>query len=216
MDIFLNKKASVLYIILLIFVFTLNLTACDQINTTTEVDEEQLNYNIKAYLPLNSGMKYSYKGEGNEFASIKRKNMFIEDNYLQFTEDNGGTVVVKIYKVNEQQISEVYKQGEFYEEKNLIPKIKEKENINQVILKAPLKIGNSWNTNNQKREIVGLDRKVKVPAGIFYHVIKIKINYKDSENIGYEYYAPNIGLIKTEYKGEDFVIKSLLESLSID
>jgi len=161
-------------------------------------------------------MKYSYKGEGNEFASIKRKNMFIEDNYLQFTEDNGGTVVVKIYKVNEHQISEVYRQGEFYEENNLITKVKEKENINQVILKAPLKIGNSWNTNNQKREIVGIERKVKVPAGIFYHVIKIKINYKDSENIGYEYYAPNIGLIKTEYRGEDFVIRSLLESLSID
>src|SRR6056297_1464879 len=216
MDIFINKKFSVLYIILLIFVFTLNLSACNQTNTTTEVDEEQLNYNIKAYLPLNSGMKYSYKGEGNEFASIKRKNMFIEDNYLQFTENNGGTVVVKIYKVSDQQKSEVYKQGEFYEENNLISKVKEKENINQIILKAPLKVGNSWNNNNQKREIVSLDQKVEVPAGIFYQVIKIKINYKDSTNIGYEFYAPNIGLIKTEYRGEGFVIKSLLESLSID
>ncbi len=34
--------------------------------------------------------------------------MFIGDNYLQLTDNNGGTITVKINKVSDQEISQFY------------------------------------------------------------------------------------------------------------
>ncbi|MFW6027131.1 MAG: hypothetical protein ACOCRX_12420, partial [Candidatus Woesearchaeota archaeon] len=171
---------------------------------------------FKAYFPLLQGMEYSYAGEGIEFAPFERKIMFVEDKHLQLTDDNGGTVVVKIYKLSEQKVTQIFSKSEFYEDDNLIPDVKENEDKNDIILKAPLEVGNSWSSNKKNREIVAVDQKVKVPAGTFYQVVKIKISHQDSENTGYDYFAPNIGLIKRDYVGEKFKIKSELESFYLN
>ena len=171
--------------------------------------------NLKAYFPLHSGIEYSYAGEGIEYASFKRKVIYVEDKYLQLTDNNGGTVVVKIYKYDDNEIREVYTEGEFYKEDNIIPDIKNK-NEGPVILQSPLKVGHSWENKKEKREIVATNEKVQVPAGTFYQVVKIKILYFDSENISYNYFAPNIGLIKSEYIGENFEVISKLESFQLN
>lgn len=214
MNYYLPIKNTVKYIAIL-FTLILGLTACAQVDNP-EREENQNALNLKAYFPMHQGMKYSYAGEGNEFAPFTRRIMFVEDNYLQLTNDNGGTVVVKVYKYNENEITEIFSEGEFYEDNNIIPDVRDNEEKSGIILKAPLEVGNNWSNNDQEREIVALDQEVKVPAGTFYQVIKIKISYQDSDNTGYDYYAPNIGLIKREYIGEGFKIISELESLSLN
>ncbi len=205
-------KNTIKYLTILLVLF-IGLTACAQVDNP-ESEESQKNLILKAYFPLHQGMEYSYAGEGNEFAPFTRKIMFVEDNYLQFTDNNGGTVVVKIYKYNDKEITEVFSEGEFYEDENLIPDVRNNEEKGEIILKAPLEVGKSWSSNDQEREIVSIDQEVKVPAGTFYQVVRVKITYQDSNNTGYEYYAPNIGLIKSEYLGEGFEIKSELESFN--
>ncbi len=207
-------KNTIKYLTILLVLF-IGLTACAQVDNP-ESEESQKNLILKAYFPLHQGMEYSYAGEGNEFAPFTRKIMFVEDNYLQLTDNNGGTVVVKIYKYNDKEITEVFSEGEFYEDENLIPDVRNNEDKAEIILKAPLEVGKSWSSNDGDREIVAVDQKVKVPAGTFHQVIKIKITYTDSNNTGYEYYAPNIGLIKSEYLGEGFKIISELESFSLN
>ena len=207
------KKASKYFLLLLLLI--IGLTACNQVDTSGS-EEGQGTPNLKAYFPMYQGMEYSYAGEGIEFAPFTRKIMFVEDKYLQFTDDNGGTVVVKIYKVSDQEINEIYEEAEFYEDDNLIPDVIKDEEKKKIILKAPLEVGNSWNNNGEKREIVAVNQKVKVPAGTFYHVVRVKITYQDNDNTRYNYFAPNIGLIKTEYFGEGFKIKSELKSFSLN
>ncbi len=207
-------KNTIIYLNILLVLF-IGLTACAQVDIP-EREENQETANLKAYFPMHQGMEYSYAGEGNEFAPFKRKIMFVEDNYLQLTDNNGGTVVIKVYKYNDREITEVFSEGEFYEDENLIPDVRNNEEKGEIILKAPLEVGKSWSSNDGDREIIAVDQKVKVPAGTFYQVVKIKISYQDSNNTGYEYYAPNIGLIKSEYLGEGFKIISELESFSLN
>ncbi len=214
MNYYLPIKNSLKYIaILLILIF--GLTACSQVDNPGR-EENQKALNLKAYFPMHQGMEYSYAGEGNEFAPFTRRIMFTRYNYLQLTDDNGGTVVVKVYKYNDNEITEVFSEGEFYGNEDIIPDVRDNEEKSEIILKAPLEVGNSWSSNDQEREIVAVDQEVKVPAGTFYQVIKIKITYQDSNNTGYEYYAPNIGLIKNEYVGEGFEIISELESFTLN
>jgi len=214
MNYYLPIKNTVKYIaILLILIF--GLTACSQVDNPGR-EENQKALNLKAYFPMHQGMEYSYAGEGNEFAPFTRRIMFARDNYLQLTDDNGGTVIVKVYKYNDNEITEVFSEGEFYGDENIIPDVQDNEEKGEIILKAPLEVGNSWSSNDQEREIVAVDQEVKVPAGTFYQVIKIKITYQDSNNTGYEYYGPNIGLIRSEYVGEGFEIISELESFTLN
>ena len=199
-------------IIILTALFLMIVTPITKANGDEALSKDS--YNLKAYFPLQAGIEYSYAGEGIEYASFKRKVMYVEDNYLQLTDNNGGTIVVKIYKFADNEIREVYSQGEFYKEDNIIPDIKNK-NEGPIILQTPLKVGHSWKNENEKREIVATNAKVKVPAGTFYQVVKIKISHFDSNNISYNYFAPNIGLIKSEYIGENFEVISKLESFQL-
>ncbi len=208
-----TKKTVRFIAILLIFIF--GLTACAQVDNP-ERAKNQKTSNLKAYFPMHQGMEYSYAGKGNEFAPFTRKIMFVEGNYLQLTDDNGGTVVVKVYKYNDNEITEVFSEGGFYEDGNIIPDVRDNEEKGEIILKTPLEVGNSWSGDDGDREIVAVDQEVKVPAGTFYQVIKIKISYQDSDNTRYEYYAPNIGLINSEYIGEGFEIVSELESFTLN
>jgi len=214
MNYYLPIKNTVKYIaILLILIF--GLTACSQVDNPGR-EENQKALNLKAYFPMHQGMEYSYAGEGNEFAPFTRRIMFARDNYLQLTDDNGGTVIVKVYKYNDNEITEVFSEGEFYGDENIIPDVQDNEEKGEIILKTPLEVGNSWSGDDGDREIVAVDQEVKVPAGTFYQVIKIKISYQDSDNTRYEYYAPNIGLINSEYIGEGFEIVSELESFTLN
>jgi len=208
-----NEYKSKISILFLLSLFLIIVTPITQANGDEEFIKNP--YNLKAYFPSNPGIEYSYAGEGIEYASFKRKVMYVEEEYLQLTDNNGGTIVVKIYKFDDNEIREIYTQGEFYKEDNIIPDIKNK-NEGPVILQAPLKVGHSWENKNDRREIVAINEKVQVPAGTFYHVIKIKTSHFDSDNISYNYFAPNIGLIKSEYIGENFEVKSELESLNIN
>ena len=207
-----NYKKYSNKIISLSLLFILIVLLTPVIYSNGEVSYDSKDYNLRSYFPLNPSMQFSFKGEGIEYASFKRNIMYVDNEYLQLTDDNGGTVVVKIYKVTDEKIIELYSEGEFYEEKNLIPEIEGNKKGN-IILKTPLEVGNKWESEEQKREIVLVKQIINVPAGAFHQVIKVKISYTESNNIGYEYFAPNIGLIKREYFGENFEVKSELETL---
>lgn len=170
---------------------------------------------ISAYFPLNQGMEFIYTGEGNELAPFTRKILHVQDNYLQLTDNNGGTIVVSIYEINEEMVSKLYTEEEFYSEENIISQVEKEKDSEEVILRIPLRDGNSWETIGEKREIVGVNQVLEIPAGIFQGVVKVKITYKDSEATGYEYFAPNIGLIKREYITEVFEVNSELSSFSL-
>ena len=170
---------------------------------------------ISALFPFHQGMEYQFAGEGNEYASFVRKIIHVEDRYLQLTDNNGGTIVTSIYELSDTEIKRIYSQEEFYSEENLIPEKKNNQESSLIILKVPLTEGNNWDNNGEKREIVAVNQTLDLPAGTFYGVLQLKIHYKESGALAYEYYAPNLGLIKREYESDGFKVSSDLLSFSL-
>ena len=155
--------------------------------------------NLKAYLPLRQGMVFDFDGEGVAFPSLEREVMFVREPYFQVLDRMTGTNIVKVYKVSEDEIGLVFEEGEFYSEENLLDGMDKESEVEEIILKKPVEPGNSWETDNRKREITSVGKTVTVPAGTFYDVVEVKSAPLDEEGIvNYYYYAKNIGLVKRE------------------
>lgn len=60
------------------------------------------------YFPLTAGMSWEYQGEGNEYASFKRKVLFVKGNLAQIQEDNGGTVSASVFKTTNDSVNRVF------------------------------------------------------------------------------------------------------------
>ncbi|ADQ14905.1 hypothetical protein [Halanaerobium hydrogeniformans] len=177
------------------------------------VPDERETVNLKAYLPLQEGMTYNFTGEGPIHPGLEREIMFTENSYGQILDKGTGTNIVLVYKVEENRIVKIFAEAEFYDENNLIKKLEEEAEVQEVILQLPLEEGATWETNDKKRRIVSTDKVITVPAGTFYDVIQIKITSLNQENNNksYHYYAKNIGLIKQKTIGENFEITLELE-----
>lgn len=165
---------------------------------------------ISAYMPMKVGYIWEYEGEGNEYASYTAKIEFTENNRYQEAKDNGGTVMANIYEVTKDSIVHVYQMGESYEHKNLL---KEKDNLEDIILKLPIEVGNKWVGEENSYEIIDTKATITVPYGTFNDCLVVKRTYKDgSEN--YSHYKEGVGLLQTEFRSGDFKIFSRLKSFN--
>ncbi|MGG0655759.1 hypothetical protein [Rummeliibacillus pycnus] len=81
----------------------------------------------------------------------------------------------------------------------------------------PIKVGKTWGyIDTYKKKIIATNLTVKTKAGTFKHVIKVRLY--QSANLGYEdwydeYYAPNVGLVRTEniFEQESHWMKDLIK-----
>ena len=168
---------------------------------------------VSRYFPVESQLTWDYEGEGNEYAGFTRRVMHTQGNKAQVSEDNGGTVLGMVFEVTSSQVVKTYTKEEFYSDKNLL---EEKPNLEEVILKAPLKVGATWKNERDQREVVSTSERVEVPGGTFHNVVKIKITsleHPPEEGRQFEYYAENTGLILREFTVGEDKITSQLKSL---
>ncbi|MEW6064635.1 MAG: hypothetical protein ACOY3U_13100 [Bacillota bacterium] len=166
---------------------------------------------VSPYFPAEPQLTWEYEGFGNEYAAFTRKVLYRQGNRVQMSENNGGTVMGLVFDVSAQAVTKTFSVPEFYDERNIL---NEKANLQEVILKAPLRVGESWQNDGSKREVVSTGERVEVPAGKFEKVVKIKItpleDKQDHEQ--FEYYAENTGLIMREFIAGDSRITSKLKS----
>ena len=195
-----------------------NTTPTPNPNEQEPVDEPQVDpvedptdkNKLSVYFPLTKGSTWRYLGDGNEYASFNRKVIFTEGNKAQVVEDNGGTVSVSVFTMNEDEIVRIFFQGEEYEEKNFL---NEEPNESLIILKSPIKVGTKWGMINGTREIVDTDATVNTPIGEFKNCIKVEITYENSTV--HEYFKDGIGMVKREFISEDTKVTSTLEEVNI-
>ncbi|MGM0419980.1 MAG: hypothetical protein ACQEQG_03195 [Bacillota bacterium] len=168
------------------------------------------------YLALQPGRYSSYSGKGMEFAAFNQEVTYVQPPLYQVEEESGGTTMVYVYLLGKDEIYKIYQEGEFYEDKNILPSlIKEAGTTRpnkllefhggQVLFQGPITVGKSWQAGDQKVEITAILEEMQVGAGNFYNVVKIKKTIGESET--YEYYAPNIGMIKslTDFDGDHII-----------
>lgn len=168
--------------------------------------------NLSEYLPLKIGNSWKYEGIGNEFASYTEKVSHQKDNKAQVIRSSG-TVTANRYEFTQDSILHTYQQHEFYEDKDILDS---PANFNAIILKLPLKVGNSWVSESNTCEIIDTDVSVETPAGTFEKCLAVKTIYKDSGNYSIRYYAKGVGMVKSEYNmPENLKVISQLSSYAV-
>lgn len=142
------------------------------------------------YFPDSIMVKY-FEGEleNDEFIQIIDK---VEDDKIQVKQINDNSKIVMVYDLTDTMIRLVYTyQGDEISD-DYISNLE--ENRDDIIIKGPLKVGNSWDDNSGGvYEITEMDIIVRTPADGFEALL---VEYNNDQLNIKEYYAKEIGLIK--------------------
>lgn len=182
----------------------------DKVVDEPERPVHETNVLTKFFMP--NGTIADYLGEGNEFASFRSRTHWHNDNTVSIYEDNGGSTVLRTYRINKDTIVLIHEEGEYYEEFN--PTDDELNALQPIstYLQLPLKEGTSfddWHIRN-------VNQTIETPYRIFNHVILLE-KTEESGNINRRYIVKDYGEIKREYimnDGEsETVVSSTLENI---
>lgn len=202
-----RKKWTLLSLLL---VFVLILTSCAPPNEIKNPEDEVENppysgnqLHAEDFFMQNVNSVYYYSGIGNEYAQMTVYTDYVEGTNIQQRIDNGGTEIVKVYKVNPDNITMVFQRGETYFRENFIGI----ENASEVIIQMPTESGNSWINHGIVKEIITTEVEIETPSGNY---MAIEVVYQNGDWLTKEYYSKGIGLVKVVYdNGVDQIISSL-------
>jgi len=186
------KKVGLVSTLLLLLLFfaagcTKKIPEKDPTNSQEKPAEE---LKMADYFPVAPNFYWEYEGIGNEFAGGRVDTEFIEGKKVQLSQQNSGTTLAKIFTVQEDGVKLVYTKEESYWRINYLD-IAGQEG--EYYLKAPLKVGTTWQGSDATWTIESLKEKVKVPAGEF---TCLKVVGKSKDNTVERYFAKGVGLVK--------------------
>lgn len=192
----------------------MTLTSCN-INSAEKKDKNNADINksasIKNYFPFNQNYKYVYEGVGNEYASYTVFIDYIKDNRIQTRTNNGGTETVRVLENSNGELKEILSRGETYFRENFTGA---KNDGGEILLKEPLVKGTSWTTgNNIKKSITNVDIDTTTPLGTFK---TLEVTSEENGNKTVNYYAKDMGLIKTVYISDGYEVTSTLSKIEKD
>jgi len=167
-------------------------------------EEPKEELKVSDYFPIDDNLYWEYEGVGNEFAGGRVDTEFIEGNKVQLAQNNGGTVVAKVFEVTDEGVKLLNSFEESYFRINYLGAEPSSE---KYLLKAPLKEKNSWQEEGTTWTIESLSEKVEVPAGEF---TCIKVVGKSGESVVERYFAKGVGLVKQKFIQGDVVVEENL------
>lgn len=191
-------------LLLISIVMAMMFAACNSITPLPEEPE----VSIEEYYPMTENTKYSYTGEGNEFATYTVFVDYVSNNRIQKRTNNGGTELIDVLEINDDKLTLLYSRGETYFRQNFLNKEYEE---GKILLKGPFEEGNSWDYDeNTTATITGLSKEVVTTLGN-YQAIEVTLEGKQGKTINY--YAKDVGLVKTINSGEGYEVYSALSSI---
>lgn len=203
-------------IIVILLVIGISLVGCTIIEGASNSDKETITnakgeseLKISDYFPFLENTFLQYQGEGNEFASQDVYFEFIDGNKAQVKVINPGTNLVKVLELEDGILSEVFVEGEFYHIENMLNSKTERQ---EIVLKEPLVVGNSWTTaEGYTMEITNVNSMISTPTGS-YVTIEVTTAFEEGR-YQKEYYAKGIGLVTRVYIDGETEIFSTLTSI---
>lgn len=195
-----NRKQTSL--LLFIIFISLLFVGCNRAVTTTDLMVEQ-------YLPSKTNQEVTLSSD-NSHNKQKIITEYIEDNKVQLRKLSSSTTVVEHWEYKDDGIYIVFAQEEFYESINTLDM---KPTKNELILKAPLKVGNSWDSESgYAYKITSVNYPLETYAGDFN---TIEVTSTDGSMVRKYYFAPGLGIIKSSISFDDnSTIDSEIFSLS--
>ena len=212
--------ALLLLILFLVFNQSRSMAPSNQQETENFSRVSMENVNLRSYFPINDHWTYQFIGEGNEFAAFTREFRYTDEVLVQAFDTTSGGTVTAVYRITENEVALVSDFHEAETQENRLSELSREAVAVDVILRQPLELGHTWASRNGQRQIVAVGEVVQVPAGAFYDVVVVKVDYgEDATHVGYEYYAKNIGLIKRDYQAlnddfDDFSVISQLQQIT--
>ena len=165
---------------------------------------------IKDYYNFKENTKYIYEGKGNEYASYNILVDYITGNRVQLRSNNGGTETVKVLENKAGELTMLLSRGECYYRENLTQS-PNSNSTTEIILKEPLAKGTTWTlADNRKRSISNVEVKVTTPMGT-YETLEVTTEGQADKIV--DYYAPNIGLVKTVFTSNGVEVSSTLSKI---
>ena len=163
---------------------------------------------IKEYFPMKKNTRYIYEGAGNEFASFDVYNDYISGNKVQQRINNGGTTIVQVLELSSGKLSKVFSKGEAYYREN---RLNENAVGKEILLMEPLKKGTTWKLNDgRKRTITNTAVDLTTKTGN-YKALEVTTESTSDKTI--DYYAPNVGLVKSILVSGETQISSTLADI---
>lgn len=161
------------------------------------------------YFPILENTSYSYLGEGNEYASYTTIVDYTSADKYQLRINNGGTVMVEVIGIADNQVQLLYSQGETYHRENFLDQTNESP---EILLKGPIETGTTWTlSDGSTRSITAIDVSMETGTGT-YSAIEVTTSATDYSSI--DYYAKDVGLIKTINIGNGYEVTSTLDSIA--
>lgn len=197
-------------LISLFVIFLMLFTACENKDTNIPDDNNNNNqneYSIEDYFPIEENTKYSYEGEGNEFATYTVFIDYINNNRFQTRENNGGSEIIRVYEFQENQLVELYTRGETYFREDFTNR---EFQGGKVLLKDPLNEGSTWTSEGLSSKVTELSKQIVTPGG---NVTAIEVTTESDQGTTTNYYSIDVGLVKTINKGEGYEVSSTLSTI---
>lgn len=170
---------------------------------------------IEDYYPFEANSEYVYEGKGSEFAFYNRYVDFLdeENNRVQTRTNNGGTETVRVLELTENSLSIIASTSESYSRENIMSEAVAGEDA-EVLLMEPLTKGTEWTLpDGRKRYISNVDVTITTPLGT-YTTLEVTTEAEDS--LSKDFYAPQVGLVMSEFMTGDDVIASQLSAFKSD
>lgn len=183
-------------------------------NAENQDDESADTFELQDYYPMQSDTEYVYEGTGNEFASFIRVTDFLDEEKgrIQTRTNNGGTETVRVIEVKDGKLTVVNIINECYYRDNIMEK--QAEEKEEVLLMEPLVQGTEWMlSDGRKRYISAVDVEVDTPSGNYK---ALEVTTKSEDSTMKDYYAPQIGLIKSIFESGDMEVVSSLSKINKD
>ena len=147
---------------------------------------------IKDYFSFKENTKYVYDGKGNEYAYYNVAVDYLMGNRVQLRSNNGGTEMVKVLENKGGKLTMLLSRDECYYRENLMQSPSRNA---EILLQEPLIKGTTWSVaDNSDRYISDMEVEVTTHLGK-YKTLEVTTEHKGDKTL--DYYAPNIGLVKT-------------------
>ena len=183
----------------------------EQEEVVTEPEPEPSKVQLSNFF-MQDGVIAMYLGEGNEYASYRARTQWHNDHTVSIFEDNGGTTLLRTYRISDESIDLIQEQGEFYDEFN--PTDEELQALPKLstFLKLPVEPGE----NIDDWEVISVNETIDTPFQVFEQVIVLEKS-DDTGAIQRRYIVEKYGEIKREFimneEDIEFIVTSTLESI---
>ncbi|MGB6778824.1 MAG: hypothetical protein WBE33_08700 [Planococcus citreus] len=156
-----------------------------------------------------------FEGYGNEFAEFTLKTDYMEANHVATYEDNGGTVVLKVFRLHDDRIELVKQEGEFYDDYTASFEELEALEVISTYLEFPIEEGQEIGDAT----VVETGTSLETPYQNFDDVFVLESMTEDG-SINRNYFVEGYGEVKREFRAnaddsDEMAITSTLASIEL-